>query len=366
MKTKSTLMPLLLGTLIWLAACSAPSPAPNTSAEAAAGEANIAASPTAAPAATPTPANAPSGKLIFIQLDAANKTSLVQYDLATAEVSTLFTPADNGILLSADVSPDGNQIIMAYAPPTPPDEVQFGYTGLYIMPTQGAGDPQLLVEKELPDEVYFNPVWSPDGEAVYYTHMGPDPASAEGYFAVTLERLDMSTGEIIPTAPDAIWPRVSADGRRVTFAFSEPTSLRNELFVADWDGSHTTQLLNLDDFLAIDSPIFSPDGRTIYFSAVTPDTMTPQTSWWERLLGIKVASAHAIPSDWWRILADGSAPPERLTTIREVGLFGDFSPDGRYFAFISTASLYVMEPDSRNLTRLLDTETVGGALAWVP
>ncbi|MFQ5433329.1 MAG: hypothetical protein ACE5FD_00475 [Anaerolineae bacterium] len=319
--------------------------------------------------AVPIPdANTPTGRLFFVRLnDQTNQTELVQVDVASGELTTVFTPPGNGSILSADITDDGTSFVIGYAPPTAANEIQFGYTGLFTLPLNGSGEPQPLIEKEVPDAIYFNPIWSPDNQRIYYTHMGPDPTSEEGFFSVTLEQLNLATGERSVAAPDAIWPRVSPDGSRLTYAFSEPTSLRNELYVANADGSDAMLLLNLDDFLAVDSPLFSPDGRFITFSAVTEDSLVPQsTSWLDWLLGVKPAAAHAIPSDWWRIPADGSAPAERLTEVREVGLFGDFSPDGRSFAFITTVSLYIMDADGGNLTRMLDIQTVGGSLAWIP
>ncbi len=363
MKAKSFFLFCLTGIILGMAACRPGEPATSG------GETAVLPETTPAADNTVSEAAGPAGKLIFIQLgqtNGAKATTLVQYDLANSATTPLFTPPAGGLLLSADVAPDGSQAMLAYAPPPPEGQIQFGYTGLYRFPLNGAAAPQLLVEKRLAEEIFFHPVWAADGR-VYYAHMGPEEATVPGgFFVVRLERLDVAAGETAVIVQDGIWPRVSSDGSRLTYAYSEPTSRGNELYVASPDGSDPLQLTTLDDFLAVDSPLFSPDGRTVYFSAVTEDTLVPQTSWFERLMGVRVALAHDIPSDWWRIPADGSGPAERMTTIREIGLYGDFSPDGRYFAFISAAGLYIMEPDGQNLNKVLETAVVGGALAWIP
>jgi Tol biopolymer transport system component len=322
------------------------------------------------PTTPPTTANTPSGKIAFIQLDQSGstpQTNLVIYDVTTQAITPLFTPPANSILYAAAFSPDNNQVAMAYAPPPPADGIQFGYTGLYQLQV-GSETPTLLIEKQVSDEIFFHPTWSPDGKHIIFSHMGPEDGSPTGFFQVTLEQLNTETGETAVLAPDGIWPRVSPDGSQIVYAYSEPTSQGNELVVINADGTNPRKLTSLDDFVAVDSPLWSPDGRFIYFSAVTEDTLplpTP-TSFWDRLFGVKTALAHDVPSDWWRIPADGSGPPERLTEVREIGLYGDFSPDGRFLAFISTTGLFIMEADGSNLHKVLETAVVGGALSWIP
>jgi Tol biopolymer transport system component len=62
-------------------------------------------------------------------------------------------------------------------------------------------------------------------------------------------------------------------------------------------------------------------------------------------------------------LAGGT--PERLTTLDDMGLYGDFSPDGRYLAFVSDTGLYLMNPDGSGLLRLIET-SAANALSWIP
>ncbi len=325
---------------------------------------------TAPTAPATTTAGAPSGKIAFIQLDqsgSAPQTNLVIYDVAAQTITPLFTPPANSILYAADFSPDDSQVALAYAPPPPPGDIQFGYTGLYQLQI-GTDTPSLLIDKQVADEIFFHPTWSPDGKHIVFSHMGPEDGSPTGFFQVTLEQLNTETGETAVLAPDGIWARVSPDGSQIVYAYSEPTTQGNELVIINADGSNPRKLTAFNDFVAVDSPVWSPDGRFIYFSAVTEDTLPPPTptSFWDRLFGVKTALAHDIPSDWWRVPSNGSTPPERITEIREIGLYGDFSPDGRYFAFISTTGLYIMEADGTNLSKVLETAVVGGALSWIP
>jgi hypothetical protein len=86
--------------------------------------------------------------------------------------------------------------------------------------------------------------------------------------------------------------------------------------------------------------------------------------WWELVLGIHTAVAHSLPTDWWKISLDDPTP-KRLTKLNEVGLYGDFSPDGQTIAFTSQGGLYRMNPDGSNLEKWLD-QSLLDSLAWRP
>jgi hypothetical protein len=61
-------------------------------------------------------------------------------------VQTLFEPPPNTALSSGSMSPEGQQLALAYAPPPPEGEIQFGFTGLYLLPGDGQGPPEPVVE----------------------------------------------------------------------------------------------------------------------------------------------------------------------------------------------------------------------------
>lgn len=302
-----------------------------------------------------------SGSLVYLQLDPGRQ-NLMQFDLETRESMMLFAVPANGWLSQMDVSPDGNHIVMAYAPPPVGDEIQFGYSGLYLMLADGETEPRPLIEQANPEEIYFNPVWAPDSRTIYYSHVIPEGDNSFDY-SVTLERLDFVTGEIDVIADDAIWPRVSPDGSQVVYVTSQPETVENELVIADADGAHPIRLTLSETFLAVDAPLFSPNGEWLYFSAVTEEPAA-SLPWFDRLLGVQTAAAHDVPSDWWRIhLPDGA--PERLTALNKIGLYGDFGPSGDAMAFASITGLYMMNPDGTQLTQLLET-TASDTLSWVP
>jgi Tol biopolymer transport system component len=292
-----------------------------------------------------------------------------QLDLATGDSAALFRPPDpnSSWVNSAAASPDGGLIVFAYAPPPQPGEIQFGYTDLYVMPGDGAAAPTPLLERPDPRESYFNPLWSPDGRFVYFAHLDRvDDGGANFIFQYNVERLSYPDGEPEIVAANAYWPRLAEDGSRLAYISVAPDTFENQLVVADADGQNARPFLELANFPAVDAPLFTPDASAILFSAVSRSApaRAPEPSWLDWALGVGTASAHNVPSDWWR-LPVGGGTPEQLTQIFGTGLYGDFAPDGRHLAFMSLSGLTVMTPDGQTLTQI-HSRGAYGTVDWIP
>jgi hypothetical protein len=105
------------------------------------------------------------------------------------------------------------------------------------------------------------------------------------------------------------------------------------------------------------------DSSALIFSMVNNDP-APAGSWLERLLGVGVARAHNVPSDWYQVPLEGGSI-QRLTTLGDTGLFGDLSPDGTQMAFIASSGLYILNLESGELAHLSE-ETFIGTIDWIP
>jgi Tol biopolymer transport system component len=359
------LLGLIIGMIVWLAACSIdlsePShkpPEPIIVTETPGADQAIGSGTAATP---PAWANLNlSGHLIFVQIPR----QIVKLDLASGARTVLFEAPGNGFVSAAQVSRDGQWIVMAYAPPKDPS-LQSVNTDLYVMPADGSAPPQVLLQRTDDKEDYFNPVWSADGHYVYYSHLMPDPTSSRKYtnFKYDLERVVYPNGQPQKLIDDAFWPRLSKDGIHLAYVSFVPATNSNDLYLANADGSAAKLVMPAGSFFAVDAPVFSADGQTLLFSAVG-DVQPPAASWLDQLLGVQIAEAHTVPSDWWRVSIAGGQP-ERLTRINDTGLYGDFSPDGQHVAFVSVTGVYVMKPDGSNLVQLVK-DAVGGTVSWTP
>jgi Tol biopolymer transport system component len=105
------------------------------------------------------------------------------------------------------------------------------------------------------------------------------------------------------------------------------------------------------------------DGKQLIFSMVSLQP-APASSWLDKLFGVGVASAHSVPSDWYRAPLSGGVP-ERLTYMGYTNLNGDLSPDGNQLAFISASGLYVMNLDGSDLIQL-SNDVMIGTVNWIP
>lgn len=308
-----------------------------------------------------------SGKLIYLNStrDGDKLTGTVQMlDLVTGEIRTIVSDPSAWIYYATS-SPDAKTLVMSYAPPAPSNSSPG--RSLYLIPLDASAKLQPLFTPPTPDDRYTQVEWSPDGKYLYYVHYNSQLQPAGQLDPVyEIYRMRYPDGQPEKIADHAFWPRLSPDSSKLVYVFVDPESTKNELFLANADGSNPqrVELSVPQTFEIIDAPIFSPDGQSILFSAPQP-TQAHQPNWLERLAGIQVASAHSIPSDWWSVPVTGGTPAQ-LTNIQTVNLFASLSPDQKHIASLSGEGIFVMDLDGSNLTQVLSDSEVHGTVSWIP
>jgi len=300
-----------------------------------------------------------SGQLYYTGFIGPRQQSLIRLDLSEGEGTNLFLPPENALLREVVVSPDGEQLLLAYSPPPEEGEVQFAYTDLYIMPADGSMEPSPVFQEDDSSAAYFHISW-PEDDLLYFARFGPS-VDDEGTitFINRIERLHISSGQRDVLVTDASWPRVSRDGTMLAYVTED-----NAFLLAGADGSNPRPILKQETFSAVDAPLFSPDNSLICFSAVLPETAS-LLSIWDRLMGVRVAQAHNVPSDWWCIPLDGSGDPLRLTNLNAIGIYGDFDESGEHLALLTTEGVFMMNPDGSDLIQLSEGAAIG-TIDWVP
>ena len=292
-------------------------------------------------------------------------------DLISGNITTIFQAPTAGWIDFVSVSPDGQKLIMAYLPPhdkSNPNGV--GQQALYTMPLDGSEPPKLLFSPPSIGDQYYQPVWSPDGKYLYFSHVNyqaPSTIPGQHYPIYELFRMAYPDGQPVKLTDQAYWPRLSSDGARLAYVTLNPVDGSNQLFVANADGSGAYQvvLTGQDVPPIIDAPFFTPDNQLILYSAVTP-MQASQPTWIEKILGIIVASAHTVPSDWWSVPIGGGAPVQ-LTRIATTGLFASLSPDKKYIASYSGNGIFLMNMEGTELTIFFnDIAGAPGTVSWVP
>ncbi len=387
MRKKKYLMKMKISKTLWLvvvfvlSACSVTisdvTPGPGHVTELSTGAAPTqAGAPTVGIIQTYTPAPATAAAVPWADLNltgsfvySQGKLGLLKLNLTTGEVTTLLAHDEKMWLSAQATSPDGKTIIIAYSPPPPSDQVQLGYTGLYKIAADGSStSPEPVLPQVDPQESYFNPIWTPDGKYIYYAHFVPvkDTSGQGNSFKYTLERMAYPDGKPEVIVPDAIWPKISPDGTKLLYLKFDTTQFTQTLFISDLDGQNSQAVLPNNDFPSVDAQFFAPDGQTIIFNAVgeAPSPAAYDFSWLDRLMGVGIADAHNVPSDWWEIKL-GDAKPKRLTKLYDTGMYGSFSPDGKKVGFIAASGMYVMDPDGTNIKPMVTIKSLG-TLEWLP
>ena len=155
-----------------------------------------------------------------------------------------------GTWISVDVSPDGEQLV-------------FDLLGdLYLLPIEG-GEAQALTSGVAWD---MQPVWSPDGERIAFTsdRGGGDnlwvmEADGSGAEPVTTESFRLYNGPSWHPDGHALVGRKHFTSRRSLGA--------GEMWLHRLDGGSGLQLTQKqNDQLDVNEPVFSPDGRSLYYS----------------------------------------------------------------------------------------------------
>ena len=311
-----------------------------------------------------------TGKLIYINASQGSNgnpnLSIQALDLITGVITTIFQGPELSWIYYVTISPDEKQLVMSYSVPSqnqgPISQL------LYVMPLDGSTEPQLLITPPTIYDQYVQAEWSPDGKYIYYVHYSYENQPINQHYPIyEIFRMAYPGGQPEKIADQAFWPRLSPDSSHLAYVSMDPANGTNKLFLANADGSNAQEVARSGPWTPniIDAPIFSPDGQSILYSAVSP-TQSYKPKWFEKLLGIQIAEAHTIPSDWWSVPLTGGVVTQ-LTHIQAAGLFASIAPDKRYIVSYSANGLFVMNPDGTGLTMLIpDMGGIIGTVDWIP
>jgi len=310
-----------------------------------------------------------TGRLVYINGIAVDNVFSLQIqvlNLVTGEVTTIFDAPKYSWIYYLTVSPDSTQLLMTYSPP-PGDNPQD--QDIYSMPLDGSQPPKLLFTPPAKEDDYVEVEWSPDGKYIYFTHVNFQitPQPDQIYPLYEIYRMALPDGKPEKVAEKAFWPRVSSDSSQIAYISVDLFLRENKLFIADSNGRNAHEVFLKGQQLpeVKDAPIFSPDGRTLIFSAPVP-VQSYQPNWLDKLMGVRVAKAHTVPSDWFSVPVTGGNMTQ-LTNIQTTNLFASFAPDGKHIASHSTSGIFVMKPDGSELTMLIpNPQAVPGMVSWIP
>ena len=311
-----------------------------------------------------------TGRLVYINGTVAEDIFHLQIqvlNLLTGEVTTIFDAPKYSWVYYVSVSPDHKQLLMTYSPPPgdnePPDQ------DIYIMPLDGSQPPKPLFTPPTKADDYVEVEWSPDGKYIYFSHanfqLTPQPDQIYPLYEVY--RMAYPDGKLERIVEKAFWPRLSSDSSQLAYISVDLFLRENKLFISDSGGQNAREVVLSGQQIpdVKDAPIFTPDGKTLLFSAPVP-AQAYQPNWLDKVMGVQIARAHNVPSDWWSVSVNGGEITQ-MTNIQTTNLFASFSPDGKHIASHSTSGIFVMKPDGSELTMLVpNPQAVPGTVNWIP
>jgi dipeptidyl aminopeptidase/acylaminoacyl peptidase len=188
-------------------------------------------------------------------------------------------------------APDGRRLAFVSSPPGE------GSTQVCVLPVGTGGERLVVCSSDTP---VTGLAWSPDGSQLAFVARDPDPAQY-GKHGQSLQAKDMP-----PRRITRLLYRFNGAG----WTADRPS----RIFVVPADGSAQPRAVTPGPFQA-DGLAWSPDGTHIAFSSGRHET-------WDLDLA----------ADLWKVRADGSAEPERLTETGAGHSLPSWSPDGQRLA----------------------------------
>lgn len=303
------------------------------------------ASPTAVPA---SPSGALSGRLVYGP-DTDHDLWVMQLPDGRPQRITAFGRLQ--FPSSPAWSPDGRRIAYAFyeLPDTGGLPLPSG-TDVYVMRADGSEQQPASIH-DAPGAVLQNPVWAPDGSALYVAYQAQ---RASGELDVGIDRVDLASGKRTRAVANAVAHSLSPDGKWLAYVRLPTASERSfTLWRSAVDGSQSVELIGPNAFARYSSPRFSPDGQRLVFAAVGQG---PPRSLIEQL--VPVAHADGDLWDLWTIDIDGGNL-RRVTAINEDLPVAAWSADGRHLAFLgggsattAEAGVTIVDAAGGELTRL--------------
>lgn len=166
-----------------------------------------------------------------------------------------------GGVLGGSFSPDGTKVVFARIP-----GFREPVDSLFVVSVEGGTPQQIETGGEEPASSY--PVWSPDGQSVYYFGVFRDGADdAPGLARTNADGTgdgflvgDLILDEVEGGAAGLSW---SPDGKRLAFAGTSEDG-HSAVYVVDADGSNLTEVVGSDE-ARYAWPTWSPDGSRLAF-----------------------------------------------------------------------------------------------------
>jgi serine/threonine protein kinase len=241
----------------------------------------------------------------------------------------------NTTLLTPDTASDESQ--PAFSPTG--ERIAFRSTrepaGIYVMEATGENVRMVIPEG-------YHPSWSPNGKEIVYSTVGREMPTTRTTVPSAIWVVNLETGaKRLLTQTDAVQPSWSPNGHRVAYWFMPPNVGRSDIATISSAGGEA--IVVTKDAATNWNPVWSPDGRFLYFASDRSGNM----GFWRV----------AINEETGKVLGE----PEAVVTPSTFNRHMSFSRDGRRLLYVQTSqqsNIQAVEFNPRN-------ERVVGQPFWI-
>jgi Tol biopolymer transport system component len=274
----------------------------------------------------------------------------------------VLTLQGDALISSVAWSPSADRLAVARSSRPPGDSV---YGQDIDIVDSADGKPISAVRRDKPGIILDTPVWTPDGQWLFYDRQETVRFGIE----TRIERAHPDGSERATVVENARSPSLSADSRRLAFVRADQG--QEVLYVGAADGQGAQAVVPAGKFLLISYPRFSPDGEWLVFATVAdpgqfPAAPTPQQPGVTGALGVVTSTPlaprrHGIPWDIWLVRSDGRELHSARLGEDDPSLA--WSPDGSGIALYGGRGLGIL--DQSGEVRPIKDEIIGfGGIDW--
>ena len=329
-----------------------------------------------------TPSISPDGKSV----------AYVKADGADSAIYVLRIGNRNPVRLTAKARGDNHE--PAFSPDGERIAFRSGNGGIFLMTASGESVVRLT-------ETGYFPSWSPDGSEIVFAHAPFVDPTHLSVLSPGLSIVTLRTGgvRVLPVPENAEQPKWSPHGTRIAYWASHGVNGQRDVWTVAATGSAMSVPVTSDP--ALDwNPVWSPDGRFLYFASNRGGTfnlwripideesgktrgpaepVTTPTTWAGYLSfshdGSRMAFASLDPrSSLLRVPFDPgrgvvTGPPVAIVQGNRPIRDHDLSTDGQWVAFTSAGAqedLFVARVDGTEYRRLTDDSFRDRGVSWSP
>ncbi len=271
------------------------------------------------------PSLSPDGKNIVFSMDSEDGLNIYSQRVGGKNMTNLTPNSKNADTMPA-YSPNGK--LIAFRSERKP-------AGIYLMEETGENVRPIA-------DFGYHPSWSPDGSKIVVSERASLHHILHTIPNSSIWTIDVKTGskQKIDTKGDAIMPSWSPNGKRIAFWFVQAGKL-GEIATISTDGGEPVVVTN-DDFSDW-NPVWSPDGKFLYFSSDRGGNMS-----------------------LWRVAIDETTgkvfgEPEAVATPSKYCRHITFSRDGKLLGYIR----YESKSNLQSIGFDINTKKTVGEVNWI-